>query len=269
MFILIDILFLRSYFFCFFFNDTATTEIYTLSLHDALPICFRDGGHADQRCAQRAEGANLGGGLIAGPGDGEINSFAKFKTLFAGGQLCQRAEGFRVGLGHVSKTKGGAGAGGKSRLVRSDERVPSHVVDVVAERHKLTQVIALLDASGGVGEDGRLDAHRAQHAHGKGDLLGRVAFVKMYAALHDDDRHAAHEPGDNPAGVTLDGGLRKMWNLRVGNGDWAGDSIGHGAQSGAEDDGDTGAELAQFGSEKRGCFRDLVVVGHKLPEEVL
>src|SRR2546429_1486232 len=30
-----------SFFFFFFFNDTATTEIYTLSLHDALPICFR------------------------------------------------------------------------------------------------------------------------------------------------------------------------------------------------------------------------------------
>src|SRR2546422_8610504 len=28
----------------FFFNDTATTEIYTLSLHDALPICVRDRG---------------------------------------------------------------------------------------------------------------------------------------------------------------------------------------------------------------------------------
>src|SRR3712207_8257246 len=26
----------------FFFNDTATTEIYTLSLHDALPICLGD-----------------------------------------------------------------------------------------------------------------------------------------------------------------------------------------------------------------------------------
>src|SRR2546425_6407460 len=26
-------------YFFFFFNDTATTEIYTLSLHDALPIC--------------------------------------------------------------------------------------------------------------------------------------------------------------------------------------------------------------------------------------
>src|SRR2546429_1198965 len=30
---------LLSFFFFFFFNDTATTEIYTLSLHDALPIC--------------------------------------------------------------------------------------------------------------------------------------------------------------------------------------------------------------------------------------
>src|SRR3989442_15746229 len=30
------------FFFFFFFNDTATTEIYTLSLHDALPISARD-----------------------------------------------------------------------------------------------------------------------------------------------------------------------------------------------------------------------------------
>src|SRR2546430_6352106 len=32
-------------FFFFFFNDTATTEIYTLSLHDALPICIDERGH--------------------------------------------------------------------------------------------------------------------------------------------------------------------------------------------------------------------------------
>src|SRR6266436_10167752 len=29
------------FFFFFFFNDTATTEIYTLSLHDALPNCLK------------------------------------------------------------------------------------------------------------------------------------------------------------------------------------------------------------------------------------
>ena len=34
------------FFLFFFFNDTATTEIYTLSLHDALPICV---GGADEK----------------------------------------------------------------------------------------------------------------------------------------------------------------------------------------------------------------------------
>src|SRR2546422_7080919 len=40
----------------FFFNDTATTEIYTLSLHDALPISFAASSismHGSQRCASR------------------------------------------------------------------------------------------------------------------------------------------------------------------------------------------------------------------------
>ena len=35
-------LFLFSFCLFFFFNDTATTEIYTLSLHDALPISLND-----------------------------------------------------------------------------------------------------------------------------------------------------------------------------------------------------------------------------------
>src|SRR6266850_8308117 len=33
--------FISFFFFFFFFNDTATTEIYTLSLHDALPFWVR------------------------------------------------------------------------------------------------------------------------------------------------------------------------------------------------------------------------------------
>src|SRR3989337_4173661 len=35
--------------FFFFFNDTATTEIYTLSLHDALPISSRTHEAGDER----------------------------------------------------------------------------------------------------------------------------------------------------------------------------------------------------------------------------
>src|SRR3989454_2722227 len=37
----------RAAFSFFFFNDTATTEIYTLSLHDALPISYLDGTVAE------------------------------------------------------------------------------------------------------------------------------------------------------------------------------------------------------------------------------
>src|SRR2546422_11692918 len=48
----------------FFFNDTATTEIYTLSLHDALPIALRlrrrlhgsAGAHDAARSARRGRG---------------------------------------------------------------------------------------------------------------------------------------------------------------------------------------------------------------------
>src|SRR2546430_8511660 len=44
------------FFFFFFFNDTATTEIYTLSLHDALPIC-PEGCSRPRTCARWTEGA--------------------------------------------------------------------------------------------------------------------------------------------------------------------------------------------------------------------
>src|SRR5256885_10574886 len=45
------------FFFFFFFNDTATTEIYTLSLHDALPI-YRDPAEPHQH-HQRGEHDHL------------------------------------------------------------------------------------------------------------------------------------------------------------------------------------------------------------------
>src|SRR5438552_8818038 len=41
------------YFFFFFFNHTATTEIYTLSLHDALPICGARGRLVRSRAARQ------------------------------------------------------------------------------------------------------------------------------------------------------------------------------------------------------------------------
>src|SRR3712207_7564498 len=60
----------------FFFNDTATTEIYTLSLHDALPICddlaraarVRRRGASRRLPLRRARGAAVPHGRTAGRG---------------------------------------------------------------------------------------------------------------------------------------------------------------------------------------------------------
>src|SRR3712207_8895336 len=58
----------------FFFNDTATTEIYTLSLHDALPICFDMGGGFSP---------GFGGGM--GAFGGGMGSFGG--GMFGGGDM--------------------------------------------------------------------------------------------------------------------------------------------------------------------------------------
>src|SRR2546430_15311745 len=47
----------------FFFNDTATTEIYTLSLHDALPICIN--GLLTVVDVSKAEAAPNAGAILA------------------------------------------------------------------------------------------------------------------------------------------------------------------------------------------------------------
>ena len=47
---------------CFFFNDPAPTAIYTLSLHDALPIWGRGEGGGEER---------RGVGERGGEGDGD------------------------------------------------------------------------------------------------------------------------------------------------------------------------------------------------------
>src|SRR2546430_6441325 len=54
---------MRRLFTFFFFNDTATTEIYTLSLHDALPISQKD--------PDLLIGARLNAPLVVGIGDKE------------------------------------------------------------------------------------------------------------------------------------------------------------------------------------------------------
>src|SRR5690349_23887818 len=59
---------------CFFFNDAATTEIYTLSLHDALPIS-RAAGRRRQRLPERVgTGSRVGRGQRSEEHTSELQS---------------------------------------------------------------------------------------------------------------------------------------------------------------------------------------------------
>src|SRR5436305_14899608 len=53
IFVLVRLVFSSAFFCLFFFNDPATTEIYTLSLHDALPI---SANAADQPVVRASKG---------------------------------------------------------------------------------------------------------------------------------------------------------------------------------------------------------------------
>src|SRR5256885_6441608 len=75
----------------FFFNDTATTEIYTLSLHDALPI-YAVGVVVAQRVDREERDAprHGTGGDDAGRGEGlgrDVEHFDPAQRVVGGGQL--------------------------------------------------------------------------------------------------------------------------------------------------------------------------------------
>src|SRR5260221_10228760 len=95
---------------CFFFNDTATTEIYTLSLHDALPIL-----------ALRA--------VI-----GDVHVVHHGHAVIAGGRVAQRAIG-AVGGRHRNVI---------GRIVgRADERHRRLVAVRALSRHRVWNVAAV------------------------------------------------------------------------------------------------------------------------------
>src|SRR3712207_1001308 len=81
----------------FFFNDTATTEIYTLSLHDALPIFEEKGG------------AWYGGStVILGIGQGELQvtplQNARWTAAVATGNMVTARLGLAIGTDAATYT---------------------------------------------------------------------------------------------------------------------------------------------------------------------
>src|SRR5258708_7048386 len=101
----------------FFFNDTATTEIYTLSLHDALPICADEILHGDD-------------GRVVGAGDGDVDLPGNQTAVLVverDGEALEDRKSTRLNSSHqiISHAvfcllKDGAGAGGVGVLDRGE-----------------------------------------------------------------------------------------------------------------------------------------------------
>src|SRR6266496_6663034 len=70
----------------FFFNDTATTEIYTLSLHDALPVSVLLGSSTAPAATDGAGTTNAGHKCLVMTGSGDP-AFTKNFNPYAGGGL--------------------------------------------------------------------------------------------------------------------------------------------------------------------------------------
>src|SRR5207249_8242627 len=74
-------------------NDPPTTEIYTLSLHDALPICRRE---PDARGQDHAGRVHLAGDEQARVGRVELDAEERRPVLLRHGQPERRAAGVRA-----------------------------------------------------------------------------------------------------------------------------------------------------------------------------
>src|SRR3712207_1850914 len=169
----------------FFFNDTATTEIYTLSLHDALPIFELLVGEVERAAAQLGRVAVLVDDELAGLGDPAVAAVGRRagRQPAGGGPLQPGVDLGRAGgveqdvvdapvggerdeaaLGEDRHERGGHAGGGEQAAegARLDEVVPG------VDEHDVTGVA--VQQAGELGGD---HAHLVGEQPESGQHLGR------------------------------------------------------------------------------------------------
>ena len=199
-----------------------------------------DGGHADERGAEGAEGADFGGGFEGGAEDGEVDALLQRVALTFGFGESECAQSGGVGGGHVEEALGGAGAGGKAWLVGTEGGVLAGEVDVIGDEDEGAGREIRIDAAGGIGDDERAAAEEGEDAGREGDVGKGVALVGVDAALHDGDGCAGDGANHELAGVADDGGGREVRDVGVGDGDRVGDRRCEVAEARPEDDANAG-----------------------------
>ena len=218
---------------------------------------FVDGGHADEVGAEGAEGADFGGGLVAGAEDGEVDAFGEGNVLLGGFGVGERAELRGVGGGHVEEAR-------RPNFASLGPRAALEPVRLMWSEMATSDAlfVAGVDAAGGVGDDEGFAAEEAEDAGGEGDLGEGVALVGVDAALHDGYGDSGDVAEDEFAGVAFDGGLREVGDVGVGDGGGVFDLRGEVAEAGAEDDAEARGEWGEGADVVGGGGGSGVLVSH-------
>ncbi len=207
-----------------------------------MPICRATitSGTVDMPTKIRADGfqvANFGGGFEAGTGERGVYSFVNVEAEPL--RLAQRdfAIWLEVGIAHIRKARA------EALVVRSDQRIISLQIDVIANHDQRALAVIEIDRSSRVGEDGGADAEASKDAHREDHFPARISFVQVDAALHRGDGNVASFSDHERAGVSGNGGAREARNFLVRDARGGSEFVGESAEARAENQRDFRAQF--------------------------
>src|SRR6185437_6233668 len=190
---------------------------------------LRNGGHADQIGTDSFQIANFGGSFKARTGKRGVDSFVNAKAEAFRLAQSDFAIQLEVSVAHIRKARA------EALVIRSDQRIFSLQINVVANHNQRALAVIKIDRAGGVGEDGRADANASEDAHRKNHFPARISFIEMDATSHRGDRNFAGFSDREPAGMPWNRRARESRNFLVRDSRGGIQFVGERAEARAED----------------------------------
>ena len=160
--------------------------------------------HADRIGADRAKVPDLRRRLITRPQQPDVHAMRKAQPEVRRRLARQLPQASRVQIRQVRKARA------EAIVIRSDERIVAHEVDVVVDDHERALHEPRVDAARGVGEDERLHTEQPERAHGKGDRPRIVSLVQVTPSRERRNRSSAHGADDQASLVSDHRGRRPV-----------------------------------------------------------
>ena len=177
----------------------------TLAADDAYRCRLADDIGADQ-----AEEAIFGTRFEVRAGDGDEHA-AVGDDIFAASHFQGPIDELLVvGLAHVGE------AWTQYIVVRTDQGIDAHEVDVVRDDEDIAGLKIGVQPSSRVGKDRDFHAERPHHSHGQGDLLKGIAFIKVVSPFEGYHWPSSQLAQNEASLMRCDSRLREVRDLRIG-----------------------------------------------------